>query len=351
MGHRDDGSEVRVSPYGANLLIVGTSGSGKSTLATGLLERLAERKYQFCIIDPEGDYEGFEEAVPLGTGQRSPGLDEVLQLLKAPTTNVAINLIGLPIVDRPSFFLSLLPRLQELRARTGRPHWLVVDETHHLLPAEWQPAAPALSQAFEGMVRISVHPGMIMPAALAAVETVVAVGNAPAEMLAEFCAAVGEPPPEVPGVKLEPGEVLVWRRGRDEAPFRMKVAPGRTDRRRHSRKYAEGELPPDRSFYFRGPDGKLKLRAQNLVLFLQMAEGVDDETWTYHLRQGDYSDWFRRVIKDDELAAEAEQVEALAGATPEETRAKIKAAVEQRYTAPASPPLPMPGTDAAGRPA
>jgi hypothetical protein len=39
------------------------------------------------------------------------------------------------------------------------------------------------------------------------------------------------------------------------------------------------------SFYFRGPDDKLKLRAQNLAVFVQLAEGVDDETWLFHLRQ------------------------------------------------------------------
>jgi HAD superfamily hydrolase (TIGR01484 family) len=67
LGTDADGREVHVRPYGINLLVVGTSGSGKSTVATGLLERLAERKYTFCIIDPEGDYEEFESAVPLGT--------------------------------------------------------------------------------------------------------------------------------------------------------------------------------------------------------------------------------------------------------------------------------------------
>ena len=124
----------------------------------------------------------------------------------------------------------------------------------------------------------------------------------------------------------------------------MHVTPGQTERRRHSRKYAEGELPPERSFYFRGADGKLKLRAQNLNLFLQMADGVDDETWAHHLRQGDYSRWFREMIKDDGLAAEAEGVEQMSGVTPEESRRLIREAVEQRYTAPA-PPLPIPGTD------
>ena len=92
---------------------------------------------------------------------------------------------------------------------------------------------------------------------------------------------------------------------RSGAPFPVKVVRPKQSRDRHKRKYAEGELGPDLSFYFRGPDGKLNLRAQNLMLFLQIAEGVDDHTWEHHRARGDYSDWFRHVIKDDELAREA----------------------------------------------
>ena len=38
----------------------------------------------------------------------------------------------------------------------------------------------------------------------------------------------------------------------------------------------------------------MNLRAQNLMIFLQIAEGIDDRTWEHHLRKGDYSEWFRR---------------------------------------------------------
>jgi hypothetical protein len=51
------------------------------------------------------------------------------------------------------------------------------------------------------------------------------------------------------------------------------------------------------------------LHRQNLQLFLQMADGVDDETWLHHLSSGDYSGWFRAGIRDDELAVAASAVE------------------------------------------
>jgi HAD superfamily hydrolase (TIGR01484 family) len=347
LGTRDDGAEVRVTPYGVNLLLVGTSGSGKSTLATALLERLAEKKYSYCVIDPEGDYGGCDGAVCLGTRERAPGVEEVVRLLSKPGEDVVVNLVGLPIAERPTFFLGLLPRLLELRARTGRPHWLVVDETHHLQPAAWEPAVQAQPHQLRGVVRITVHPNLIAPEALKTVDTVITVGSTPREMLAEYSEAVGGAAPPSPHVTLEPGQALVWRRTAGEPPFRMRIAPGRAERRRHSRKYAEGELPPDRSFWFRGPDGKLNLRAQNLILFLQMADGVDDETWAYHLGNGDYAGWFRQAIKDEDLAAEAERVAATAALTPAEGRRLIREAIERRYTLPASPPLPVAATDAA----
>ena len=118
------------------------------------------------------------------------------------------------------------------------------------------------------------------------------------------------------------------------------VAVGRcghdaTMHQRHIRKYAEGKLGDDNAFFFRGPQGKLKLRAQNLITFMELAEGVDDETWLHHLRQGDYSEWFRTVINDEELAQESEKIENMSDASPEKSRALIKSIIEARYTKPA----------------
>jgi hypothetical protein len=195
---------------------------------------------------------------------------------------------------------------------------------------------------------VTVHPDQVAASALETVDAVIAVGKSPDETVAKFCKAMGEETPAgIPG-ELEDGQVLLWRRG--AAPEVVKVAPARAERHRHVRKYAQGALPPERSFYFKGPGGKLNLRAQNLILFMQLADGVDDETWMYHLREGDYSDWFRRCIKDGELAAEAEEVEAKGPELgPKQSRAQIREAIEKRYTLPASAPLPMPGTDAAPR--
>jgi hydroxymethylpyrimidine pyrophosphatase-like HAD family hydrolase len=348
LGKDEHDAPVQIPSVDVNILVAGASGSGKSTIATGLLEQMAEHKYQFLVIDPEGDYEVFEQATTLGGSGRAPTIDEVLALESNPRQNIVVNLMGVPVVDRPLFFLALLPRLHELRARTGRPHWVVIDEAHHVLPASWRPGELALPQELDRYVLISIAPKLIAPGALRAINHVVVAGETSASMLSEFAEVTST---RAPGgdVKLDSGQALLWRPAAQAEPRLFKMEPSRTERRRHSRKYALGELPPDRSFYFRGPDGKLNLRAQNLSVFLQMAEGVGDDTWLHHLRAHDYSQWFRERIKDSELADEAAQIESRHELSAADSRTQIRAAIEARYSSGGSAPVPIPGTDAAGQ--
>ena len=340
-----DGEEVFLSPRGPNVLIAGPSGSGKSTVVTGILERLSDSQYQFCIIDPEGDYENLEGTVTLGRVGRGPMADEVLDVLAKPDQNLVVNLLGLPVADRPPFFLELLPRLHDLRAHTGRPHWLIVDEAHHLVPASWQPSQVAAVGALERSLFVTVHPDQIAPAALRSVGLVLAVGESPETTLSLFGKPLGLSPPGFPHPAQE-NVTAMWQVF-DGRVRLLNLAPPRLERQRHARKYAIGELPPDRSFYFRGPDNKLNLRAQNLQLFLQLGEGVDEETWLYHLRRGDYSEWFRTRIKDEQMAAEAEGIEREPQLAADESRARIRELIERHYMPP-TPVLPIPDTDAAG---
>jgi hydroxymethylpyrimidine pyrophosphatase-like HAD family hydrolase len=331
----EDGSEVHLQPYGTSILLAGISGGGKSTLATGILERLSEQGYQFCIFDPEGDYESFEGSVVLGNRDHVPRVEEVLNLLEQPGQNLVINLLGVKLDQRSAFLAEMLPPLLALRARTGRPHWVVLDEAHHMLPVASNPAALTLPQSLNGVMMITVHPDHVDAAALALVNTLIAVGKAPEQTIASFCNTVGHCPPTIPDGELEIGAAIAWFSKTESLPFKFKIQPPRTERRRHMRNYAEGELGADKWFYFRGPEQKLKLKAQNLITFTELAEGVDDETWLYHLQQHDYSQWFRDTIKDEELAEEVAQIESGQSLPAAESRTQIKTAIEQRYTLPA----------------
>jgi hypothetical protein len=167
---------------------------------------------------------------------------------------------------------------------------------------------------------------------LGAVQSMIGVGKEPHEAISRFCAARGEKEPPELDIDREAGEAYYWQDGHAQV---VTIARPKGERRRHLRKYAEGELGEDKSFYFRGPENKLKLRAHNLIMFLQMAEGVDDDTWMHHLRAGDYGRWFEEAIKDPELAEEARQVEANKRIDAATSRQQIAEMVTRRYTAPA----------------
>src|SRR5690606_7629021 len=177
--------EVRLDPYATNAMICGTSGSGKSTLTSGLLERLADAGYQFCVLDPEGDYTSLEFAVMLGAPKRAPLVSEVLDVLAFPKRNAIVNMLGVAVDHRPEFFAQLLPALAELRGRTGRPHWLVVDETHHLLPSTWRPAQE-LTFRPHGTVYVTVHPGSVVKSVIDTINTLLVIGDHPDKSVRDF---------------------------------------------------------------------------------------------------------------------------------------------------------------------
>jgi hypothetical protein len=172
--------------------------------------------------------------------------------------------------------------------------------------------------------------------ALSKVDDIFAVGDKAAEAIAGFAQALSIPAPELPPSPPSKGEALFWRRSAGREAQIMKSHAPAQKAERHIRKYAEGALGEDKSFYFRGPANALNLRAQNLTLFMQMADGVDDDTWLHHLKAHDYSRWIREAIKDDELADELERIEGQPERDPKATRRAVREAIERKYTAPAS---------------
>ncbi len=334
LGKTDGGDEVSLSPYGHGVLMAGSSGVGKSTLATALTERFVEKGFQFCVFDPEGDYQELENAVTLGDRKNPPTVRQACELLSVTKTNLVINTLGLKLQERPAFFAEVLSEIAKLRAHTGRPHWLIIDEAHHLLPAERDSAALALPREMPAAVLITVHPEAISKDVLTDLDALVTVGKKAPDVLRAFCSITGD---EAPRELERPSDeqVLYFERSAGKAVL-LNVGRPRQVHKRHTRKYAEGDLGEERSFYFRGPKGTLNLKAQNLEMFLQLAEGVDDPTWEYHLPEGHYSEWFRRDLRDEELAAEAAEVEADEGLDAKESRSRIAEHVRRRYTAPAT---------------
>lgn len=333
LGESVDGETLRLAPHGDALLLAGPSGSGKSTLAGGCVERLAGDGYQFCLIDPEGDYGTLECGTPIGDVSRAPGIEEVLRIAEDPHASPIVSLLGIALEERPAFLAALIPRLHEMRSRWGRPHWIIVDEAHHMLSPLWSQAGETLPRDLLNVMMITVHPDRLGRVVLGEVTTVVATGDTAGQTVEGFARAVGREAPAVPA-QPEEGMALLWPAAAGASPVWFRIAPAASERLRHRRKYAEGELGEDKSFYFRGPDAKLNLRAQNLIMFMQLADGIDDDTWQFHLRADDYSRWIAGAIKDDELAREVEGIERDEALSAAESRSLVRRAIESRYTMP-----------------
>jgi len=322
LGNAADGTPVGLPAHRASVLIAGPSQSGKSTLTGLLVERIVRAGRSLCVLDPEGDHQALAElegCVVLG-GKTERALatpDEVDQLLRRPTGCLVLNLSALSMAEKVTYATKILPVVSAVRAASGLPHWLIVDEAHHLVPAEGSAAVDLVRAGAESLALITMSPDLLAADVRREVRTLLTTDPA---------AAVGGPP-------LARGEAMLIRLdGSGVPPVRFRVAPREVEHRRHLRKYTEGELPADRSFYFRGPDAKLNLRAANLARFVELADGVDEATWDHHLRAGDYSRWLREMIKDGDLADQVAGVERDHALATAQSRRQVLDAIRARYT-------------------
>ena len=331
LGRDRRGNNVYLAPD-QSVLIAGGPCTGKSRFATLFTERMVEKSLDFCVIDAEPDYKGLLNAVCVEGGARRPMLDEALALLQETPVNIVINTLSLRLSERQNLFANLIEPLARLRTATGRPHWLLIDEAHQVLPAAGNPFLKDLPVDLPATVLITVNPASLSLSALRLVESVVAFGRGAQEVLETFAGAMNilAPPASPP---LDSDEVVFWCPRRQEVRL-VRLDSPRQVHRRHKGKYALGDVGEWRSFYFRGPNGAINLRAQNLLQFLRIGGDVDDAVWMHHLRNKDYSAWFKYIINDEDLARETAEIERDLTLSPSESRKRIGKAILSRYAAP-----------------
>lgn len=324
----EDGDALTVPVADHDILVTGASGSGKSVFVRTLLERLGAAGYQYCVIDPEGDYDETPHAVMLGTTQRAPSAEELVKVLADnPGTSAIVNLAAVRPRSRRSLCKEMTGRLREMRGRIGRPHWWVLAEAHQLCGKDSEP----LFQREAGgssVIYVSPHPTGIAPSVLDTIHLGVVIGIPSQAALAELGRAFGADLVLPHAARPAATHALAWFTGRDDPPLVFEPSLGEDKPREGggTRVGRESDLPPERSFYFRGPQGKVNLRAQNVTLFLQIASGVDDETFDHHLRAGDYSHWLRTAFGNAALASEVHAIETACG-TVAESRELISKAI------------------------
>jgi hydroxymethylpyrimidine pyrophosphatase-like HAD family hydrolase len=333
LGYHLDGRDFRVPVHDVRVLVTGDPAGGKSKFALTMLHQLMELEYQTCIVDPEGDYQTLDEAIVLGTRDKTPAVEEVLEVLDRPMENCVVSLFGAETAEQPPLFDKLLRALLENRTRTGRPHWIVVDEAHYPLPAKWKPTERLNVQELGGMMLITAFPDRLPPFLLESIDLIVAIGDDPSKTLGNVCEVLSEECPQIaPPEDMREHRAIVWWRKRKSPEWIHRIEP-KIEHQRHKHGYLDGDMDPEHRFYFRGPKGELNLAAQNLRIFMQLAEGVNEETWLFHLREGDYAKWFREIIHDNELAALADELSRNGEATPDESRERLFELIRRKYEA------------------
>lgn len=333
LGKSKTNGDFKISPYHDGMLLVGTSGGGKSTFTAAFLEDLITLKFQFCLIDPEGDYLDFPDTVIVGDAEHEPVIDEIISLLDNPDQNVVVCMLAITLEARPAFFNILLPKIMDLRKTKAHPHWLIVDEANHLLPAETESSYFNIPNNLNNFLLISTEPIRINNSIMKQVNTLIVVGDNPEELVQQYASIKSLTLDSIQIPLLEKGEALVWETTIKKEPVVIIHSTPKHLTKRHVKKYTTGDMGYN-NFYFRGPENKLNLKAYNLVVFMQLAEGVDDDTWMYHLKRNDYSNWFRDALHNDELADLTKEIEDKSD-NAKSSREEILHLIAERYTAPA----------------
>jgi hypothetical protein len=121
---------------------------------------------------------------------------------------------------------------------------------------------------------------------------------------------------------------------------------------RHWHKYAEGQLAPERRFYFRDGWRLTGQAAASIHDFQRQLAEAPGSVLRHHLQAGDFSHWLSDSLGDDELAASMRQIERWYRMTRNprtaDTRAALLRALERRYGGAA---CDEPSLAAASRPA
>jgi HAD superfamily hydrolase (TIGR01484 family) len=325
-----NGAETYLRPQDS-MLIVGGSGSGKSRFVTLLTERIIEKRQEFCLIDPEGDYDSLEDTIKIGDEEWPPSIDETVRLLERTDLSIVVSTMALDLPGRRRFFDRLLPALLDLRARTGRPHWLIVDEAHHFLPRDDGQAPAALGRDLSGTILVTIDPKWLAHEVLNEIGVLIALGRGASCAAAAFAREVGLPSP-LPR-RYGPDEALLLLRAVPDACNAVRTGGPRQDHKRHKGKYALGDVGWERSFHFTDGTGRSFGAARNLAEFVTLARAAPDNVWDRHLHGGDFGAWFLDVIRDEELA---ERATLLAEERPSARRSRrtIIDLIRQRYVLP-----------------
>ncbi|MGZ4618524.1 MAG: HAD hydrolase family protein [Frankiaceae bacterium] len=341
LGIDDIGEAVTLPASQLNIAVCGGTGEGKSYLAGLICEQLVGLGYSLIVFDPEGDYLGLGELrgvlVTGGDERRLADPAEVVRLLRHGHASVVIDLSHLDAAARAAYAAGLTSEVEALRAATGLPQWVVVDEAHGPVGRD-AAARRMLDPAAKGYLLVTWQPEELSADALVALDAVIALGSPhPDSRFIDLTAAVADRP-RVEIARLLGGPtgraVLAWRQRPRAVAFT--VASRITPHLRHEHKYDQYGVEPPHRFHFRTqPDTPTGATAANLAELQAELARCDRGVLRHHCPGHDFSRWVDAVFHDQTLAANLGAAEAaLQAQSPdavvEQVRLSLIAALQAR---------------------
>lgn len=350
LGRTADGKSVDLPASQIDLLIAGGSRSGKSFAAGLIAEQLVGLGYAVCMFDPEGDHAPLgrlPQVVTLGSRGVLPDPEDLLRVVSQGINSAVVDLSLVGAAERNAYIRHILPMLEQLRIERGVPHWIVIDEAHSSLGADF----PVPSVSHKGHCLVTYRPADLAPAVRAEIDFVLLLAgesgidpDVAAAMdlgtkldAARFGASPGAWPASGNGSdRLGLGDAVLFRTGADADPQLFTLGARWVEHVRHWHKYLRAELPRERWFYFRNESHDAGVSAANLGEFHRALRRVSHAVLRHHARAGDFSRWLDEVIQDDALSTAFHRIEVRVddGASEHElarTRRELLAALEQRY--------------------
>ena len=339
LGTTASGAPVLIPASQLNVLVIGTPQRGKSYVAGLIAERLIGLGYCVVVIDPEGDHVGLgrlRDVFVVGAGGHLPSPQELADLVKHLSTSVVVDLSRTGAADRPGYVRAVQHELEALRAASGIPHWMVIDEAQVPLARDGS-ADTFFEPAASGYCLVTHQAEDLRPEALLAVDVVIALPGGDGR-IAGLLAAAGAMPHSAAAALARnagPGQAVLVDRSRPADAVVFAIGPRETSHMRHWHKYSAGRLRPDRRFYFRRNwDTATGVTAGSIGELAHELRGCEDEVISHHCRSADLSRWIGEVLGDPPLATAVEEIEKAvrAGtASVAEARIQLIDVIHRRY--------------------
>jgi hypothetical protein len=338
IGRDATGAPVGLPGSATNVMISGDPRSGKSWLAGLVAERLMERGYRLCIIDPEGDYALLgQRPRTICFGGDVPLLDPAAlgNVLSEESINLVVSLTSLSQSEKVRYVERALPGLEAIRTVAGIPHWVMIDEAHYFVN-ERSNASRRFQSRTGSYALVTYRPSLVASAvhktvgAYLVTQTTVEderyfvsgllQAHGPRDLpVADTLASVGG---------RSAGLLL---RSEDGASWQVFTPDERaTLHTHHGRKYANASLPDDKAFRFLHGDG-VNVVAHNVTEFCAAIQAVPIASLRHHLLCGDFSRWAADTLGDRKLAARLRKLEdtTRVGAAP--SREEITTHIRELY--------------------